>query len=136
MLDIRCGHRFARGDRVRTWTVVRRVDVTDARPHAGPAGYALPTREFVACDDPVADAAALRDIAEEWPQAAIVLAHVLRAGVGLDVPAALELESFAYSTLLGGSEFRRWQSRRGRRPLSAAHPPVLLHREGNLLRLT
>jgi len=59
-------------------------------------------------------------------------------GAGLDVRAALEVESFAYSTLLGGAEFRRWLAARGPRPLPppAPAPPVLVERTGAHLLIT
>lgn len=47
------------------------------------------------------------------PIAATMLARVLRAGEGLPFHMALDLESLAYSTLLGGDEFRSWLRRRG-----------------------
>jgi len=47
------------------------------------------------------------------PLAASTLAQVLRIGAQLSFADVLAVESYAYSTLLGGSEFRRWR---------AAHP--------------
>ncbi|MCW1383656.1 enoyl-CoA hydratase/isomerase family protein [Novosphingobium sp. KCTC 2891] len=44
------------------------------------------------------------------PVATSVLAQVLRLGVTLDVDTALDVESLAYSTLLGGGEFARWRA--------------------------
>jgi enoyl-CoA hydratase/carnithine racemase len=44
------------------------------------------------------------------PVAAAVLARLLRLGEKLSFEAALELESLAYSTLLGSAEFRRWRA--------------------------
>jgi enoyl-CoA hydratase/carnithine racemase len=43
------------------------------------------------------------------PLAASTLAQVLRMGARLPLVDALAVESFAYSTLLGGSEFRDWR---------------------------
>ncbi len=51
------------------------------------------------------------------PSAATMLAQVLRTGAALPFSAALQLESLAYSTLLGGGEFARWRSTR--QPMSA-----------------
>jgi enoyl-CoA hydratase/isomerase-like protein len=59
--------------------------------------------------------ATLRVAAGRHPFAATALAQVLRAGAPLPVGDALVLESFAYSTLLGGSEFKAW---------IGAHPPT------------
>jgi enoyl-CoA hydratase/carnithine racemase len=59
-----------------------------------------------------------------------VLAGLLRWTGPLDVQAALDAESFAYSTLLGGPEFRTWLDRRGPRPPPphSAAAPVLVER--------
>jgi hypothetical protein len=93
--------------------------------------------EFVAVADPAEEARLLVAAAEANPQAALVLGDVLRAAPS-DVTAALDLESFAYSTLLGGGEFARWLARRGPRPLppAPARPPVLVERSGEELRIT
>jgi len=93
--------------------------------------------QFVGSADPHADAEMLRVAAEANPQAALTLAAVLRAGL-LDVPVALDLESFAYSTLLGGAEFARWLKSRGPRqpPPRSSHPPVLVDRAASGLRIT
>jgi enoyl-CoA hydratase/carnithine racemase len=100
-----------------------------------PAG--LP-RFCVGCPDPAAQAVLLGDAAADSPQAAVVLAQVLRASERLDVRPALDTESFAYSTLLGGTEFRRWLDGRGPRPLppSSPEPAVLLERTADSLLIT
>ena len=51
---------------------------------------------------------AVQATAAACPVATATLARVLRFGEGLDLATALELESLAYSTLLGGGEFRHW----------------------------
>jgi enoyl-CoA hydratase/carnithine racemase len=83
-------------------------------------------------------ALALRDAALARPQATTVLAGLLRWSGALDVPAALDAESLAYSTLLGGPEFAEWLADRGPRPLPppATGEPVLLRRQGDDLRVT
>jgi Enoyl-CoA hydratase/isomerase len=107
------------------------LDVTLVPPDAvtGP--------QCAASADPRADAELLRAAAEANPQAALVLTAVLRAAP-LDVEAALDLESFAYSTLLGGGEFARWLKHRGprREPPPSPVPPVLVDRAGSLLRIS
>ena len=70
------------------------------------------------------------------PQAAVTLAQLLRMGDTLSPLDALVAESLAYATLQSGAEFARWLARRGarvRRPES--EPPLLVTREGNLLRV-
>ncbi|HKS47031.1 MAG TPA: enoyl-CoA hydratase/isomerase family protein [Amycolatopsis sp.] len=93
--------------------------------------------EFVSVPDPLGAARQLRDTAAANPQAALVLGHVLRAAPA-DVSVALDLESFAYSTLLGGAEFARWLAWRGPRqlPSSPPAPPVLVHRADDTLHVT
>lgn len=93
--------------------------------------------EFVEVADPHGEAELLRAAAKECPQAALTLVEVLRAAPA-DVTAGLDLESFAYSTLLGGREFARWLARRGERPLPPPSPrePVLVDREDGTLRVT
>lgn len=86
--------------------------------------------------DPVAEADRLRAVIAENPQASTILAEVLRAEPR-QASAALQLESFAYSTLLGGAEFARWLARRGPRPKPSVPPePVLLERDADTLHIT
>jgi len=93
-------------------------------------------RWFAGVPDPAGAVASLCAAIAENPRAAVVLTHVLRADVR-DVPTALDLESFAYSTLLGGAEFARWLARRGPRPLPPdVADPVLTARSGNRLSVT
>lgn len=72
------------------------------------------------------------------PQASVVLRQVLRGGGGVDTRAAVDIESLAYSTLLGGPEFARWLEHRGARPLPPPpeYDPVLVARDGDELRIT
>ncbi|MGC7101444.1 enoyl-CoA hydratase/isomerase family protein [Amycolatopsis lurida] len=94
-------------------------------------------RELVASADPATDVAELCVAAKANPHATFVLAHLLRVTGRLDVPAALDAESFAYSTLLGGAEFAEWLSRRTPRPLPPpARDPILLRLDGARLRIT
>ncbi len=55
----------------------------------------------------------VRANAAHSPVAAAMLARLLRMGEGLRFDTALELESLAYSALLGGAEFARWLAARG-----------------------
>ena len=68
------------------------------------------------------------------PSASRVLADVLRAVPDVDVPAALTVESLAYSTLLAGPEFAQWLDREPRRQLrSPEGPAVRMHQDGDVL---
>jgi enoyl-CoA hydratase/isomerase-like protein len=94
-------------------------------------------RTCVAVGDASAEARALAGATARAPQAALVLGQVLRASESLPVPAALDVESFAYSMLLGGAEFRRWLDGRGERLLPAlVAEPVLTRRDGDRLLVT
>jgi enoyl-CoA hydratase/carnithine racemase len=94
-------------------------------------------RAQVTVEDPVAEAEELSRVVAGSPQASLALAQVLRATETLPPHAALDVESFAYSTLLGGLEFRRWLERRGPRSLPPpADSPVLVDRSAGLLRIT
>jgi hypothetical protein len=93
--------------------------------------------ELVGVEDPGTALADLYAAAEANPQAATILAGLLRWTGALTVPAALDAESFAYSTLLGGPEFRAWLARRGPRPLPPqVDEPVRIARAGRVLHLT
>jgi len=109
--------------------VLAGLDLTLA---SGPA-----PREAVAVPDVDAAAEALAARVSAFPQAAAVLAGLLRWSGSLPVAAALEAESLAYSTLLGGPEFARWLVARGPRPEPpSADEPVLLRRDDGGLRIT
>lgn len=103
-----------------------------------PAGPQDPSRPCVALPDPAAAASSLLAAVADRPQACLALSQVLRAGAGLDVRSALNVESFAYSTLLGGAEFRRWLAGRPSRPIPppAPEPAVLTERDDGVMRVT
>ncbi len=89
-----------------------------------------PARECVPVPDPEAALAALDAASAASPRAALVLRQVLRATEELPVREALDVESLAYSVLLGGAEFGRWRTARPARPLPPqAADPVLVRRE-------
>jgi enoyl-CoA hydratase/carnithine racemase len=71
------------------------------------------------------------------PIASAMLCRVLRMGEGLAFETALELESLAYSALLGGAEFARWRAARGDVPAAVTAPePVSYSRDNNMVSLT
>jgi enoyl-CoA hydratase/carnithine racemase len=94
--------------------------------------------QCVALPDPVAAACALRIAATSRPQASVVLAQVLRATARLAVPAALNVESLAYSALLGGTEFQRWLASRTRRQAqpTGPEPAVIASRNDAAMHMT
>ncbi|MGW1028913.1 enoyl-CoA hydratase/isomerase family protein [Streptomyces sp. NPDC002577] len=94
-------------------------------------------RPFVPVPDPAAALAGLSDAVAANPQAALVLAGLLRSTETIAVREALDAESLAYSTLLGGAEFQRWLAARGPRPQPPrVADPVLVARHGNVLEVT
>ncbi|MET9382531.1 enoyl-CoA hydratase/isomerase family protein [Streptomyces sp. NPDC002928] len=111
--------------------------VRAARDHLCTADAAS-TPTVLAAEDPLAEAETLRAHAEDQPHAALVLRQLLRLASRLPVEQALDAESFAYSTLLGGPGFARWLGARGERPQppQAGDEPVLARRQGSTLRIT
>lgn len=103
-----------------------------------PEGTQTMPRSCVGLRDPAAGARTIQAAAAASPQAAVALAQVLRATERLDVRSALNVESFAYSTLLGGGEFQRWLANRNRRsvPIAGTGPPVIAERMEGTLRIT
>lgn len=80
---------------------------------------------------------AIRRIAGTAPIATSTLARLLRLTERLDFEAALEVESLAYSTLLGGEEFARWARQSARKgSAEQTRPPVRYEREGDEVTLT
>lgn len=81
-----------------------------------------------------AELAFLIERARHRPLAASTLAQVLRLGAQLSVADALVVESLAYSTLLGGPEFRRWRNSHARKLTEpATETRVRLTRETGLV---
>nr|WP_293768899.1 enoyl-CoA hydratase/isomerase family protein [Sporichthya sp.] len=108
------------------------ADTTEVGLSTGPT--------LVGVEDPRADAAALVAAIRANPHAATLLTGLLRAEVPSGL-VALEAESLAYSTLLGGPEFQRWLEATPRpAPPPPAVDPVLVRREdeagGDVLRVT
>jgi enoyl-CoA hydratase/carnithine racemase len=101
------------------------------------AGTADAIQVYVPVPDVEGEAASLAAVVASGPQAAVVLGQVLRATETLPAAAALDVESFAYSMLLGGPEFRAWYDEQGERSLPGlVAEPVLVRRDGNRLMIT
>lgn len=108
-----------------TARLIRHLDVVlaPAAPHAAHAGSR-------------ADLETICAQVVRSPVAATALIQVLRLTPHLDVSAALLVESFAYSTLLGGEEFRRWLATRPHRAIpGTTSPPVVVNRDGSALHI-
>ena len=99
------------------------------RPNAPtPWASVVPSRLDAQLNMARADAAAA-------PIATAILARVLRITGQLQFEEALEVESFAYSALLGGAEFRRWRSTR--QPGGASRAGAVRYdRDGAVVTLT
>ncbi|OKA12509.1 enoyl-CoA hydratase [Rhodococcus erythropolis] len=113
-------------------SLARALDTTVASHH----GSGI--REFVSVDDLDTELEGLVERFSENPYASVVAAQVLRLSENLPIRAALDVESLAYSTLLGTPDFRRWLDGRGPRPLPppARQEPVLIDRREALLHIT
>jgi enoyl-CoA hydratase/carnithine racemase len=74
--------------------------------------------------------------ADRWPIAAAICDDVLRA-VDPDgpIPAAVLIESLAYSALQAGPEFARWLAERGPARMPDIAEPIVAERRGNSLRI-
>lgn len=85
--------------------------------------------------DDIAAAAPLLTNIKRAPLAAMTLVQTLRVTAALPVDAALIVESLAYATLQGGSEFRAWSAVHPPRPapVDAVEPAVLVDRKGSHL---
>lgn len=77
----------------------------------------------------------VRKVAGSAPIATAILARVLRIGELLPFEDALEVQSLAYSALLGGAEFGRWHSAQSFGEASAGGA-VRYERDGELVTLT
>ncbi|MGB4137884.1 MAG: enoyl-CoA hydratase/isomerase family protein [Microbacterium sp.] len=75
-------------------------------------------------DDVDTAVARLAGIAERRPATMRVFAAAVRIAATLPLPAALEVESLAYSTLLAGAEHRAWLAGRLERGTIQPPPPV------------
>ncbi|MDB5714659.1 MAG: enoyl-CoA hydratase/isomerase family protein [Sphingomonadales bacterium] len=127
-----------------TQAIVGGVDRAGACPAIDPASYDVlltthpePPAPWVSVPDPQKAAANITASVAHAPIAATVTVQTLRAGAGLSFEQALHLESFAYSTLLGGAEFRAWRTTRPARTTQQSTDPCLhMTREDNLVTIT
>lgn len=93
-------------------------------------------RPWVTVADVDAAQARVMSAVAAQPVAAAVLLRVLRLTEALPVEDALEAESLAYSTLLGGQGFRDWLAARGPMPLPVMRPdPLRILRDGDAVAL-
>jgi hypothetical protein len=98
---------------------------------------AAPPRPWVQVDAIAPALETLRAAIANNPHAAVTLGQVLRAQQTLAFVDALMVESFAYSTLLGGAEFRRWRAAKPRTAARAPSGPALtVARADTTLRIT
>jgi hypothetical protein len=80
---------------------------------------------------------AIRARVSDRPLATVILAQTLRLTEALSFDAALQVESLAYSTLLGGNEFADWLRRRlAIAPTATPAQPLLITREADRVTLT
>jgi hypothetical protein len=119
--------------------VVVAISTTPTVPPAAGMDVALtaavdPPAPWISVSDPAERAAALVSTIERHALASMTLIQVLRAGVALDVDAALVLESLAYATLQAGPEHLTWLRDRQAPPVDArTDPAVRLDRHDDVL---
>ena len=100
-------------------------------------GVANPAAPWVSVPDLDAGLDEIASAVSASPVASVILAQVLRSGRSNSLDHDLLTESLAYSTLQGGTEFRRWLETRP--PTSAAPEPgnrLLLDRREDRLSIT
>jgi hypothetical protein len=127
-----------------TQAIIAGIDGAGGCPVIDPAIYDLlltvrpaPPAPWVFVPDPRKASAAITAAIVHAPIAASAAAQVLRAGATLSFVDALHLESFAYSTLLGGAEFRAWRAARPAQATQQSTDPCLhVTREGDLVTIT
>lgn len=98
-----------------------------------------PPRPWVAVPDPVQSRTQLLANAASNPIASRVALKVLRLAEPMDFASRIELESLAYSTLLGGAEFRAWRDANrhsDQQPTAPGSEPVRYSRVGDVVTLT
>lgn len=79
----------------------------------------------------------LAQAVSDRPVAATMLCRVLRLTEVVPFAAGLEIESLAYSALLGGSEFAQWREKAPPQPVPQSDEPlVLVEREADVITLT
>lgn len=86
--------------------------------------------------DPHEALAEIEQAVIEAPRAAGVLADTLRLVAGRDPVQGVVVESLAYSTLLGGREFRRWRAATAVRERPPSEGAVRIERRGDVLHVT
>lgn len=130
------------------WGVAMLVDRAGALPEADPAGFDVMVTTRTDAPMPwvsvprerlEAQLVAVRETAARAPLATAMLARLLRLGEELPFDAALELESLAYSALLGGAEFGTWLGARSEDDGAEGEqglPPVRYERDGDRVTLT
>jgi Enoyl-CoA hydratase/isomerase len=125
--------------------IVIGVDRAGATPAVNAADFDLlltvssqPTRDWIAVNAAEVDSMLEHLCAQVHRSGlpAAVLAQVLRIGGRLAVAEALLLESFAYSTLLGGQAFRDWLLTRTPRAMPSPGTRVRCTRQGEILTIT
>jgi len=137
---------LAPGDPVPAGALAVLVDREGVLPPVDPACYdvlvttrAAPPAPWVGVPPERLEAqlAAVCQTAAHSPIATAMLARLLRLGEGLAFDTALELESLAYSALLGGGEFDRWLAGAERKSSGEQSlPPVRYDRDGDAVTLT
>lgn len=79
----------------------------------------------------------LANAVRDCPVAATMLCRVLRQTEAVPFVAGLEIESLAYSALLGGAEFAQWREKASPQPIPHSEEPlVIVERDADVVTLT
>ena len=123
---------------------IARRPPSDAAPAGVDVALCVPSGEvppgWVAASEPDTELGRIAANTDRCPQAAVLLAQILRTGVALSTSEGLLVESLAYSVLQSGPEFRSWLTSRSKRdkkkgPPSGSSDAVLVERRDDLLEI-
>ncbi|MET0371790.1 MAG: enoyl-CoA hydratase/isomerase family protein [Sphingobium sp.] len=137
-------HRRARALRRDTRAIVGGIDAAGLLPPVDEAGFDLllsahsdPPRPWVGSPDTAQAVRSISDAVARAPIAAGVAARLLHMGEHLAFADGIELESLAYSTLLGSATFRTWRAARDAGPTRDDKGPYLrVAREDDAVTIT
>ncbi|MGM7671121.1 enoyl-CoA hydratase/isomerase family protein [Microbacterium sp. A93] len=114
---------------------VRNIDLVIAAGR--PEDESTRNQPLVLVPDPLEELQRMDTAVRSRPAAAEILVRLLRASTELPVETALEMESLAYGTLLGGAGFKDWlHHRKPPSPSLTLADPVILERTGDRLVIT
>ncbi|MEV4900309.1 enoyl-CoA hydratase/isomerase family protein [Citricoccus sp. NPDC055426] len=118
------------------WLPVRNIDLVIAAGRS--EDESTENQPLIVVPDPLEELQRIDTELQRRPAAAGILVRLLRATAGVPLETALEMESLAYGTLLGGIDFKDWLRYRKRPSPSRTVPtdPLFLERSDDRLVIT